>query len=325
MTKKRFIHGDMDGVACQLVLMDAILSEEEEFQIVVNPNDLASELQKFIDTIKETGGTADIIIADLDLKEDALEIILNNISDDRFKFQYFDHHPTSVATLESFPEYSSWLHATNEKAGCKILYEHFHVVEPYFREDVIFKDFICLVDLYDRGKFDVSKAVDLNLLFKILGPKAFISAIRERDRFVPPGKCKFEFLDFERIMIHQRKNEIERIVDRALNGGIHEKKILGRSVAVTVMSKCDTSIICSKILAARPDYDYIINIDLERMTAELRTNKDDVNLTEIAKRYGGGGHVRASGFPIPKYEISNLVDSILGITGDKEKREEWFK
>lgn len=322
MIKKRFIHGDMDGISCQLVLMNAILAQEEEFQIIANSNDLASELQRFIDSIQDSDGQIDIIIADLDLKDDALEIILNHIADERFKFQVFDHHPTSVITLEIFPEYSTWLHATSKKSGCKIIYDHFNALEPYYREDSIFKDFIRLVDLYDRGNFDEQMAVDLNLLFKILGSKAFISSIRERSNFYT-NNWKFEFLDFEKIMIQQRKNDIERIVGRALNGGIYEKRILGLTVAVTVMSKCDISIVCSKILEQKPEYDYIINIDLERMTAELRTKRDDLNLTEIAKRYGGGGHAKASGFPLHKYDLDNLINNILGMSEDKQ--EEWFK
>jgi uncharacterized protein len=42
-----------------------------------------------------------------------------------------------------------------------------------------------------------------------------------------------------------------------------------------------------------------IDTDSERIFS-LRSNNDGVDLSEIAKHYGGGGHVRAAGFKVPR-------------------------
>jgi oligoribonuclease NrnB/cAMP/cGMP phosphodiesterase (DHH superfamily) len=123
--------------------------------------------------------------------------------------------------------------------------------------------------------------------------------------------------------IKQRKSEMESLVYKTAESGIYSKKILGHTVAVTVLNTTDLSIICSKILELKPEYDYIINFNFDLMQAQLRTLKDDIDLAEIASRYGGGGHKKASGFPINKSHINNLLNNILGITTNKH--EEWHK
>jgi oligoribonuclease NrnB/cAMP/cGMP phosphodiesterase (DHH superfamily) len=332
MITKIYIHGDMDGVSAELALLMSrpIILHKDDFEIVSNPNDLAATLKKFIDAInnKEVKDyfhdfKVKIIIADLDLKEEALNIILENQMNSRFVFEVYDHHPTSVDTLKSHPEYNDWLHATVEQCGCMIVYNHFNVLEPDSDEhgDIVFRNLIELVDQYDRGIWTNPNSTDLNLLFKILGPAAFIENVQFKMR--NSKSDYFEFFGFEKILIQQRKNEIEAMVNNTLENGIYEKKILGFKVAITTLSNCDVSIICSKILEHRPEYDFIINLDLKFMTAQLRTKKEEINLTDIAQRYGGGGHKKASGFPLHKYDISNMIDDILGITNSKQ--EEWFK
>ena len=41
--------------------------------------------------------------------------------------------------------------------------------------------------------------------------------------------------------------------------------------------------------------------------ASLRTRKDDVDVKALAEQYGGGGHVKASGFTIPGGRLEKEV------------------
>ena len=44
-----------------------------------------------------------------------------------------------------------------------------------------------------------------------------------------------------------------------------------------------------------------------------RTIKDNVDVSEIAKRYGGGGHKPAAGSPVKKSQLRKVMCSLLFI------------
>ena len=58
------------------------------------------------------------------------------------------------------------------------------------------------------------------------------------------------------------------------------------------------SIVSKRVLEERQDIDIIALINHDRKTIELRTNKENINVGDIAILNGGGGHQKASGFPI---------------------------
>lgn len=48
------------------------------------------------------------------------------------------------------------------------------------------------------------------------------------------------------------------------------------------------------------DFALFVQEDRKNVKGSLRTRKDDVDLSEIAKKYGGGGHPKAAGFSVDK-------------------------
>ncbi len=56
------------------------------------------------------------------------------------------------------------------------------------------------------------------------------------------------------------------------------------------------------------EYSVVLSEDGKgNVKASLRTRKDDVNVNELAKKFGGGGHVKASGFTIPKGKLKKEI------------------
>lgn len=53
-----------------------------------------------------------------------------------------------------------------------------------------------------------------------------------------------------------------------------------------------------EILEEHPEIDILILVYTYRGTVDMRTNRDDLNLFEIAYANGGGGHPKAAGFPM---------------------------
>jgi bifunctional oligoribonuclease and PAP phosphatase NrnA len=63
-----------------------------------------------------------------------------------------------------------------------------------------------------------------------------------------------------------------------------------------------------------PDVDFALLVREEgkNVKGSFRTRRDDVDLSEIAKRFGGGGHPKAAGFSVPgkiKEEVHYRIDS----------------
>lgn len=63
-----------------------------------------------------------------------------------------------------------------------------------------------------------------------------------------------------------------------------------------------------EIMESDPTIDIIILVSMKYRTVELRTAKDNINLSTIAKANGGGGHPKASGFPFSD-KIASVMDS----------------
>jgi nanoRNase/pAp phosphatase (c-di-AMP/oligoRNAs hydrolase) len=61
-----------------------------------------------------------------------------------------------------------------------------------------------------------------------------------------------------------------------------------------------------------PEIDFVMMIN-PSYAISYRTNKD-IDLTVIAKEYGGGGHIKASGNSIPLKLKEQIIDLLL----DKE-------
>lgn len=45
----------------------------------------------------------------------------------------------------------------------------------------------------------------------------------------------------------------------------------------------------------------------DNVKASLRTRRDDIDVKALAEKYGGGGHVKASGFTVPKGHLQKVV------------------
>ena len=57
--------------------------------------------------------------------------------------------------------------------------------------------------------------------------------------------------------------------------------------------------------------DYTVFVYVNTNTVSLRTIRDDIDLSKIAMKYGGGGHKKAAGFTAPNSLIMNYLSSFM--------------
>ena len=77
------------------------------------------------------------------------------------------------------------------------------------------------------------------------------------------------------------------------------------------MADSHTSELGNILCERHEELDFVAIIKKE--TVSLRTVKDNVNLTDIAKQFGGGGHPKASGFPLNNVKLNNFINDIFDI------------
>ena len=76
------------------------------------------------------------------------------------------------------------------------------------------------------------------------------------------------------------------------------------------MADSHTSELGNILCERHEELDFIAII--KQGAVSLRTVKDDINLTDIAKQFGGGGHPKASGFPLGKDKLDKFICELLG-------------
>ena len=88
------------------------------------------------------------------------------------------------------------------------------------------------------------------------------------------------------------------------------KKVLGYKVGI-IMCDMYLSELGNVLSEKHPELDFIAII--KQNSIGLRTVKDDINLTDVAKQFGGGGHKKASGFPLGNIKLNNFINDIFDI------------
>ena len=66
----------------------------------------------------------------------------------------------------------------------------------------------------------------------------------------------------------------------------------------------------NKLCIMNKDIDFVAIINMDT-SISYRTVRDNVNVGEIAKELGGGGHPKASGSQIDKIIVNNLIESLF--------------
>lgn len=119
--------------------------------------------------------------------------------------------------------------------------------------------------------------------------------------------CLFDKLSLKLLEIKQK--EIDRYVEKK-DENIMVKEILGYNAGI-VFAENHISELGNKLSELHPELDFIVIINREIIS--YRTIKDNINLSEIAKVFGGGGNPKASGSQIDESCIDNYIKDIFNI------------
>lgn len=291
MKIKLFTHTDLDGVGCAILANRAFGSDNVDF-VLCNYNEINQKVMEFLES--PDGLYDKIFITDISVNEEVAQMIQNDHEQTSGFFELLDHH----STAEWLNKYD-WAYVTsvdyhNKKtAGTSLFYDWLIQNDKLDYKDWNAAQFTELVRSYDTWDWDRDNnqhAKDLNDLLHILGQSRFIKRFSED---IDP-----EFLSHEVMMLDIERNNTEAYIKRKANEATRYP--IGGYVALTVFAERHQSELGNTLAKDNPDVDLVIMINAGSSTVSYRTVKDNVNVAELAKTYGGGGHPKASGSSFSK-------------------------
>jgi len=279
-------HNDLDGVGCGIL---AKLAFGKNVKVRYNS---ISGLDREVEWFYENGDRdTSLIITDLSVNEEN-EKRLEKFFQAGGKVQMLDHHKTSL----HFNDYE-WAHIVVEDEDGKLtcattlLYEYL-VNRSHLNPAPAIAEFVELVRQYDTWEWEKNnnqQAQRLNALFFLVSIDEFEEKMIERLH----TSDHFSFDDFEKRILDMEEEKIERYIRRKRRELIQAQ--IGSHLAGIVHAESYHSELGNELGKEYPHLDYIAILNMGGKRVGFRTIHDHIDVSEVAGKFGGGGHAKASG------------------------------
>lgn len=294
---KLLTHNDLDGVSCGIL---AKLAFGKEVHVRYNSvSGLDREVAWFLENTPEKM----LYITDLSVNEEN-EKNLEEFHRSGGKVMLIDHHKSAL----HFNEYE-WASVTVEEADDKLasatslFYGHL-VKNGHLEPSDSISEYVELVRQYDTWEWERNEnwaAQRLNALFFLVSIDEFeekmIERLNESDHF--------QFDDFEKRILDMEEDKIERYIRRKRRE-IVQAEVDGLYAGI-VYAESYHSELGNELGKEYPHLDYIAILNMGSKRVGFRTIHDNVDVSEVAGRYGGGGHAKASGCSMTEEAYQHYV------------------
>ncbi|EDL66143.1 DHH family phosphoesterase [Bacillus sp. SG-1] len=303
---QRFLlsHNDLDGVGCGII---AKIAWGEEAEVRYNSiGGLNFQVARFL---KKPQKNTKLIITDLSVNKENEEAIESYFKKDG-KVELIDHH-RSAEHLNSY----KWASVTVQyedgrlASATSLLYEDLkkkREIEP----TPILDEFVELVRQYDTWEWDVNNnttAKRLNDLFFLLTIEEFEEKMLNRLQ----NNEKFFFDEFELKLLEMEEGKIERYIRRKRRE--LTKSFIGDYCVGIVHAESYHSELGNELGKDNPFLDYIAIISVGGKRISLRTIHDHVDVSEVAGKFEGGGHAKASGCNLNTEAFKLFVTDVFNV------------
>lgn len=283
-------NADLDGIGCA-VLAKAFFKNDCELELC-GYNDFEEKLEETLKNPPEF-----LLITDLSPSEQGREKLLNYPGQKLL----IDHHFTSLPLAEE-----NWARINTSYCATMGLFLHLGgtATLPEYEE------FVRLVNDRDLWLKQDSRADELAYLLNAIGPQDFI------DRF--SRNPSVELTKEEAVIVNAIIRRIEKTIEDTEIFEFYDKTTDAHGGMVFLNDYA--SDVAHIILQKNPELDYLMVVKIRKrhLSISLRTQKDTINLAELAQRYGGGGHPKAAGFVM---QADFFVDELLKQLGlEKAKK-----
>lgn len=305
MIVKLFTHTDLDGIG------NTILANHAFKEVHVSYCDYTNINEEVMNFLADDGlNYYDLVfITDISVNERvARELDFYNCYD---KVILLDHHKTSK-WINKY-DWALSVEETKGKLTCgtELFYE-FLVEKGLLKETKSMAEFVEKVrrwDTFDWKVLNDELAHELNMLLSIVGRGSFVS------RFSKNVSLKFD--ETEQLLLKNEKEAYAKELNSKRKSLIEKKLVVESNGLETfnvgiVFCESYVSNIGNDLADENPQLDFIMLINATKKSLSFRARHDaNVDLSEIAKLFGGGGHKFASGASIDESKFNRILDIIL--------------
>jgi oligoribonuclease NrnB/cAMP/cGMP phosphodiesterase (DHH superfamily) len=229
----------------------------------------------------------EIVIVDFSYPRNDLKVLAQQVK----SVTVLDHHKTAEAELAGImndPDVPMTLYVAfdQEHSGAAMAWDHYYP-EPNYSVPM----FIELIEDRDLWKFKYTATNELNAGLELTDrtPADWADILFNEPRM-------WAVVDDGKVVIRQKQ-----AVRKNLINNVHWVKI-GEYSVPAVNSPVEISDLAADVLKANPSASFaVIYFDTaeDRVFSLRSRSEQDVDVSAIAKRYGGGGHKNAAGFKVP--------------------------
>lgn len=272
-------HTDLDGAVCEILVKKAIQIQKV---YLCDYKDVNETVIKIIENEKQQRTYSPIVITDISVTEETAKILENY-----FTFYapiiLIDHHKTAL-----FLNKYLWAYVNTEHSASRLVYD-----ELLNDEECL--DLMAIANDYDMWLHKYPQSKKLNLLYYNIDRENFINRFLFNASTVFTEKEEFLITTLE----NKRQNYINKMVTKVkiFNDEIKDKYYkIGMVIADSEISELGEA-----ILKEYQEIDLALILNLTNETASVRS-RPNIDCSEYAKFFGGGGHAQASGFPLVQIE-----------------------
>ena len=299
---KLFTHTDLDGVSCEI--LGRIAFGEDINVVRCGYGNIDDKVEEFINSDEEYDK---LFITDISVKKELADA-LNNVSD---KVILLDHHKTAL-WLNEYPFALVQVEdeSVGKMCGAYLFYEYLKKNYEEFNDTLTLKLFVKYVRMYDtwewKEKYDNIIPKRLNDLMYMDGPNEFIDKMIYR---LGNNLAIFDDTDLMKLQIEQTYiNSYIAQKDESLivNDDLFPEYTVGITFADKYISELG-----NRLCELHPELDFVVLINMSTLTVSYRTIKDNLDLSDIAKGFGGGGHPKASGSRFDALIVNDMLNNIF--------------
>lgn len=311
---KLITDSDLDGNSC---LIAAKIFFKDDIDVTKSTPKKVN--QDVLEALENHSNYSKIFITDLSVNKEVADK-LDSISD---KVCLLDHHITA-----DFLNQYSWANVQVELDGRKtcgaelfLNYVYNNMNENNIDKSHKIFDFIEITRKYDTWEWhDVYNDLIPKRMNDLMYLKGIDTFVEEMVLKINSGEDAFSQIDIA--LLDFKQKEIDRYIEDK-EECIISKNILGYNAGV-VFAENFKSELGNALSKRHPEFDFIAIIGGSSIS--YRTIKDDVDLSKVAKYFGGGGHSKASGSGIDSKILEKHLDSIFKTSLlDKFIKKEYFK
>jgi len=295
-------HDDLDGVSALLVSKVMLTDRNLDLRSVGN-KEVDDAVQEFMASWdKETV----LILTDISVSPQVAEA-LEVKHREGYKVFLVDHHKSAL-DLNQYVWADVRVAVDGILASATSLYASYFSMLPSKLQS--YCELVRLFDTWDWSLIGGTlgqKAKYLNDLFYLLPRKDFEQFVLSRLK--DSASSEFDFGEKEYFLLEVEQKRIEGYIkakDKQLQ--IREYNHFGTKYTIGVVTvESYHSELGNTLCELHPELDFTVLLDLGRRAVSLRRGTSDIDLAEIARSFGGGGHVAAAGFPLSNESMGVFV------------------